>query len=103
MCALMRSCAHACTDDWVCVWAAGDDHDAPHVDAHPMPFNPFMITGSLVTCSLLGRAHLLKRDRLFTDSASRFSHLLTGIQVRVVGGWDRGLGRLVDCVCVLLS
>ena len=47
-----------------------------------MPFNPFMITGSLVMCSLLGRGHMLKRQRLFTDSASRFSHLLGGIQVR---------------------
>ena len=76
-------------NSWLC-WALacpcarvpGDEHEVDHTPAHPMPFNPFMITGSLVMCSLLGRGHMLKRQRLFTDSASRFSHLLGGIQVR---------------------
>ncbi len=69
--------------DWVRIFFVVDKSNAEGekaTPAHPMPYNPFMQTGALVMCSLLGRGHFSKRQRLFTDSASRFSHMMKGIQ-----------------------
>jgi hypothetical protein len=66
------------------------------VSDRALPYNPFMITGALVSCSLLGRAYAKKKDRLFTDSSSRFTHLLNGIQSMA------GMLLLVAAIALLL-
>jgi glutaminase len=42
----------------------------------PKPYNAFLDSGALAVCSLIGRAHLPPRSRLFHDNGSRFSHMV---------------------------
>ena len=55
--------------------------------SHPRPFHPYMDSGALVVCSLLGRGHLKKRERTFVDTGagSRFTHVMHGVEA-IAGG-----------------
>ena len=44
-----------------------------------IPFNPFVDSGALAICSVLGRAHLPRDQRTFGDRGGRFSHVLSHI------------------------
>lgn len=56
-------------------------YTATVVPVHPRPFHPYMDSGALVVCALLGRGHLKKCMRSFDDTgaSSRFTHVLKGI------------------------
>ncbi len=57
-----------------------------------MPFNPFLHSGALVLCSLLGRAHLPKAVRLCNDSGSRFAHVMKFVR-DMAGGMAVGYSK----------
>ena len=53
----------------------------PERHSHPKPHNPFIDTGALTVCSVIGRAHYeSKADRLFSDRGERFKLFLKFIQ-----------------------
>jgi glutaminase len=43
---------------------------------NPKPWNPYMESGALVMCSLIGKAHAPVAERMFHDNGTRFSHML---------------------------
>ena len=66
---LLKPSSHGPADE-----EAKEDPNAP---LEQRPYNPFMDTGALSVCSLLGRAHLAEEQRLFHDKGSRFTHLIS--------------------------
>ncbi|KAA0156902.1 hypothetical protein FNF31_05825 [Cafeteria roenbergensis] len=56
------------------------DHKAmPKPGAH-RPYNACTLAGALTVMSCVGRGHLRKREQLFKDSGSRFTHVVTRLQ-----------------------
>ncbi len=54
---------------------------------HDRPINPYLNSGALVLCSLLGRGHLAKEERLFNSTGSRFTRVLS--MMRELAGNNR--------------
>ena len=61
---------------------------------HAMPYNPFMDSGAMVVCSVIGRGHTKKRFRSFHDAGSRFTHVLKALTL-MAGGTKPGFNNPV--------
>ena len=59
-------------------------------DNHPVPFNPFMTTGSLVLCSLLGKGY--GGNRKFADNGSKFKYVMD-MMCKATGGGKVGFNN----------
>ena len=71
---LLKPSSHGGGDDEEEAEAKAED---PHAPKELRPYNPFMDSGALAVCSLLGRAHLPEDSRLFHDKGSRFTHIIS--------------------------
>lgn len=68
----------------------GEQREKPR----PKPFNPFMDSGALAICALLGGAHLKSENKAFRDSGSRFMHIIKHI-TDLAGGRRIGFNNSV--------
>jgi Glutaminase len=55
------------------------NHPSTHRRPNLMPYNPFVDSGTLAICAILGRAHLPRDQRTFGDLGGRFNHVITHI------------------------
>ena len=67
--------------------------------SHVRPYNACTLAGALTVMACVGRGHLRKRERLFKDSGSRFTHVVSRLQ-----SWagDARLG-FNNAACLLLK
>ena len=65
--------------------SGGDGDEVTSAAARTTPYNPFLYTGALTLCSIIGRGYEKKSRRLFLDAGTRFTHLFRKVK-QLAGG-----------------